>query len=285
MTACSTKESSFDWQGHRGARGLVPENTIPAFLKALEYPVKTLELDVVVSKDGQLIVSHEPWMSHEICTKADGTIVEASEEQQLRIWEMDYTTIQRFDCGKRGNAKFPEQVPQKTHKPSLRDMVSTIEDYIFKNDKTPIFYNIETKSRPSWYDTLVPQPVVFVDILLQEINELGIASRTCVQSFDPATIRLVHQKQPELRTALLVYNQEGVAKNIDSLGFVPTIYSPYYMLLDEAEMKHAKDKGMQVVPWTVNDVPTMQKLIKLGVDGIITDYPNLIEEAEATKMK
>ncbi len=285
MSACTTKEVDFDWQGHRGARGLMPENTVPAFLKALEYPVTTLELDVVISKDGQVIVSHEPWMSHEICSNPDGSPVLDSLEESLRVLEMDYATIKTYDCGKRGNAKFPEQVPQAAHKPSLRDMVSTIEDHIFKKDRQPIFYNIETKSRPSWYDTLVPQPSVFVDILLKEIEELGIEKRTCIQSFDPATLRLVHAQKPEMTTALLVYNQDGVVKNVDSLGYVPTIYSPYYMLLIDDEIEQAHDMGMQVIPWTVNDLPTMLDLMHKGVDGIITDYPNLIEEAEATKMK
>ena len=111
---------TIDWQGHRGARGLLPENTIPAFLKALEYPVRTLELDVVVSKDQRIILSHEPWFSEHICSKPNGQAVSASEAPTLKIYEMDYATIQSYDCGQRGNERLPEQQPLAVAKPDLR---------------------------------------------------------------------------------------------------------------------------------------------------------------------
>ena len=125
----SIMPETFDWQGHRGARGLLPENTIPAFLKALEFPkLTTLELDLAVSKDNQLIVSHEPWMSALICSHPDGRPVEEDEEQELRIYEMTLAQIQAFDCGQRGNANFPEQTPQAVFKPTLEAVVKAAEE-------------------------------------------------------------------------------------------------------------------------------------------------------------
>ncbi|MEZ4956276.1 MAG: glycerophosphodiester phosphodiesterase family protein [Saprospiraceae bacterium] len=112
--------STFDWQGHRGARGLLPENTIPAFLEALKYPVKTLELDVAVSKDLQLIVSHEPWMSHHICTKPEGVAVTEQEAMSLKIMDLTYDEIKKYDCGSRGNERFPQQKKMAVYKPSWR---------------------------------------------------------------------------------------------------------------------------------------------------------------------
>lgn len=285
MTACTPEGNDFDWQGHRGARGLMPENTIPAFLKALEYPVKTLELDVVVSKDNQMIISHEPWMSGVICSKPSGSPISEEEAESIKIIGLNYAEIKAYDCGLRLNPSFPDQALQAVHKPSLRDMVAAVESHTVQKGLPAIFYNIETKSRPTWYGGLVPKPEVFVDLLLAELDDLGIAERTCIQSFDPATLKLVHQKRPEQTTALLIGNELGVQGNVDSLGFVPSIYSPYFLLLNEAEVKTAHELNMKVIPWTVNDTTIMHKLIEMGVDGIITDYPNLIDELGTSPMK
>lgn len=276
-TPAMDNTTTFDWQGHRGARGLAPENTVPSFLKALEFPlVSTLELDVVVSKDRQLIVSHEPWISHEICSHAAGKAVQKSEEEALNILQMTAAEIAAFDCGSRGHTRFPEQTAMPAYKPTLNEVVKAVEAYCAARNRPLPQYNIEIKSQPEWDEVKTPAPAVFARLAVEEIRRLGITGRTCVQSFDPRSLREVHSLAPDMVTALLVENLRGLEENVKELGYVPTIYSPYFKLVNAETVKNAHAKKMRIIPWTVNETAEMQALIRLGVDGIITDYPNRI---------
>ncbi len=268
---------NFDWQGHRGARGLLPENTIPAFLKALEFPIRTLELDVVISKDSQVVISHEPWLSHTICSKPDSTPVTEKEEQSLKIFQLTYAEIKKYDCGSRGNVRFPSQQPMQVYKPLLKDMITAVENYCKEKNRTLPFYNIEIKSMPEWDSVFTPAINVFAQLLIDQIKSLNIQQRTCIQSFDVRALQAVRQIDSTIVTALLVENTDGLETNLEKLGFIPNIYSPYYQLISANMVKMTRERGMRIIPWTVNDTITMQGLIKLGVDGIITDYPNYIE--------
>ncbi|MCC7246444.1 MAG: glycerophosphodiester phosphodiesterase [Saprospiraceae bacterium] len=266
--------SGFDWQGHRGARGLCPENTIPAFLKALEFSqVKTLELDLAVSKDGQLIVSHEPWFNPDICNKPNGDSISKREAETLLIYNMTAREIASYDCGSRGNARFPQQEKQRAAKPVFRDVVKAARE-----KRTDIRWNIEIKSEPDWDNKRHPAPAEFVRLVVAEIRALQLEKTCTVQSFDPRVLRELHAQAPDLTLAFLIENLDGFDANVKNLGFVPQIYSPYYLMVNKALVKKCREKGMKLIPWTVNDVKSMRRLIKLGVDGLITDYPNLIEK-------
>lgn len=290
FTSCSSSEQSpeakkmkktnfkkVDWQGHRGARGLLPENSIPAFIKALDY-VSTLELDVVVSKDKQIIVSHEPWFSDKICSHPDGSPVTEQEAESLLIYEMDYEEIKKYDCGKRGNPRFEEQQAMAAFKPSFMEMVGHVDLYCQENGLPKPFFNVEMKSYKDWYGKRIPMPAEFVQLMLNEIKLLDIHQRVNLQSFDIKVLQEIRKVDKEISMALLVENLLGVEENINQLGFIPKLYSPYYMLLNEQVINEIHDKGMELVPWTVNDPEVMKKLVALGCDGIITDYPNLIPQ-------
>jgi glycerophosphoryl diester phosphodiesterase len=269
--------TDFDWQGHRGARGLIPENTVPSFLKALEYPaVSTLELDLAVSKDKQLIVSHEPWMSHHICSHPDGREVLKEEEDSLLIFQMTVDQIQQYDCGSRGNKRFPDQVAMKAIKPTFKEVVNAAEQYGQSNGRAPIQYNIEIKSEPSYDGIKTPVPEEFAQLVYNEIEALGITQRTCIQSFDVRPLQVLHAMDSTLITALLIDNPAGVKSNLNELGYLPSIYSPYFKTVTRNMVQEVHEKGMKIIPWTVNDTNSMKALITLGVDGIITDYPNYI---------
>ena len=276
-TAMQVPEN-FDWQGHRGARGLLPENSIPAFLKALEFPIKTLELDVVISRDSQVVVSHEPWMSASICSKPDGRPVSEEEEKVSNIFQLKYAEIQQFDCGSRGNERFPEQSPMRVSKPLLSEAVQQVEAYCSNQSRELPFYNIEIKSRPEWDGVFTPDPQAFARLVVEKIEVLGIKSRTCIQSFDVRALQAVRQIDSTFVLALLVENTKGLDQNLKELGFTPAVYSPYYQLISGNLVKETHERGMLLIPWTVNEITTMRGLINLGVDGIITDYPNLISE-------
>ncbi len=281
MTNTNLIAQGFDWQGHRGCRGLLPENTIPAFLKALEFPqVTTLELDLAVSKDGKLIVSHEPWMSEGICSNPDGTPVPKAAAMDLKIIGMTYEEIKRYDCGSRGNARFPQQQPMPTHKPSLEDVVLAVRQYCEAEKRPMPRFNIEIKSHPQMDGTFTPQVDVFAKLVVAELARLKISELSCVQSFDGRALQAVKKLAPDLTLALLVENKDGFEQNLQLLGFQPNIYSGYYKLLRKRDMKAMHKQGIKVIPWTVNDQKSMKKLRRWKVDGIITDYPNLIAEIE-----
>lgn len=275
MTA--EQAAAFDWQGHRGARGLLPENTIPAFLKALEYPqIKTLELDLAVSQDSLLVISHEPWMSEVICSHPDGRPVSEQEAEQLLLFQMPYDSIKRYDCGSRGHQGFPEQQPQAAYKPLLSELVMAVREYCEKHSRPEPRYNIEIKIQPDYDGIKTPSALTFARLVLQAIQELDIAGQTCVQSFDVRPLQHLKRLAPQLTTALLIDNPNGVDINLTALGYTPEIYSPYYRMVTANVVETVHEKGMKIIPWTVNDTSDMKALIQLGVDGIITDYPDRI---------
>jgi glycerophosphoryl diester phosphodiesterase len=268
--------ATFDWQGHRGARGLAPENTVPAFLRALTFPqVSTLELDLAVSKDHQLIVSHEPWFSADICLRPDGSRILAVQAEELWLYRLTAAEIRAYDCGSLRHPRFPEQAPQPAYKPTLREVVQAVRAAY---PERPVRWNLEIKSRPEWDGMRTPPVDTFARLVVEEIAALHLQESCTVQSFDPRSLRAVRNLNPRLRLALLVENPLGPAKNLERLGFTPNIYSPYHLLVNRSLVRFCRQKGMQLIPWTVNDVPTMRRLIRLGVDGIITDYPDRIEQ-------
>ncbi|MGM0458822.1 MAG: glycerophosphodiester phosphodiesterase family protein [Bacteroidota bacterium] len=277
LYGCMINETRYDYdlQGHRGARGLLPENTIPSFIKAVDLGVQTLELDLVVTAGGELLVSHEPWFNHQISTKPDGTPVTENEEMDLNIYEMTYEEIREYDVGMRGNPDFPNQEPMEVSKPLFRDMVIAIEAYIIENDLPQIKYNVETKSQPDWYGVYSPLPESFAEILYRELTALDILGRVIVQSFDSATLIAMREIDPEIPLAMLVYQEtQTMERMTELLGFTPDIWSPNYSLVTEELVARTDREGIRLIPWTVNDPAEMVRLLELGVDGIITDYPN-----------
>lgn len=276
-------QNQLDIQGHRGARGLMPENSIPAFMRALEEGVTTLELDVVITKDKQVLISHDPYMLSEICAKPDGTAVEKNEVKDLNIFQMTYAEVQNFDCGSRGNARFPEQQKMKTTKPLLKEMIEMVEAHLAKNNLPKVGYNIEIKSVESEYGISQPQVDEFSKLVLDVITEQLDNDRFTIQSFDFNVLKYLHETYPKVRLVALVENTKGVESNLVSLGFVPEVYSPYYILLKKTDIDLIHEKGMKVIPWTVNKRNDMERLVADGVDGIITDYPNLAKGLKLNK--
>ena len=264
----------FDLQGHRGARGLRPENTIPAFLIALDSGVTTIELDLVVTKDKQILVSHEPWMSSAICLKADGTAIRERDEKKFNIFQMNYADVKRFDCGSKGHEKFPEQQKMKAEKPLLRDVIVAVEDHIRSFTQYEVDYNIEIKSSEDGDNKFHPAPAEFSDLVYKLLDEYLPMDRVVIQSFDFRVLKYWHTKYPEVRLAALVENNRSVDDNLNDLGFKPSIYSPYFTTLSKSEVTYLQRQKIRVIPWTVNEVADMKKVRDLGVDGFITDYPD-----------
>jgi glycerophosphoryl diester phosphodiesterase len=268
---------AFDKQGHRGCRGLMPENTVPAMINAIGMGVTTLEMDVVVTKDKQVILSHEPFFNHDITTKSDGSFIDAKEEKNFNIYTMTFAETQQFDVGLKPHPRFPQQQKMAVHKPRLADVFDSVKNYMMMARRPFPFYNIETKTNPATDNIYHPAPAEFVELLMAVIKEKQLEDFVIIQSFDFRTLQYLHQHYPAIKTAMLIedYDKRSFEDQIKALGFTPTIYSPAYVLATEATIKKCHSQNIKIIPWTVNDKKEIERLKALGVDGIISDYPDL----------
>lgn len=271
-----------DIHGHRGCRGLLPENSIPGFLKAVEIGCDMLELDVVLSADDEVVVSHEPWMSSTICISQDEQRIPLDRERALNMYRMTLAEIQAYDCGSLPHPRFPDQEARAVFKPTLRQVVEAADEHALLNGMVSPSYNIEIKSAPAHYGTYQPDPATFARRVIREIDDLGITSRCIVQSFDPAILEVVNEERPDITLAFLVENADGLKKNLKRLSFQPAIYSPYFELVDKKMLEALRERNIELVVWTVNEPKDIKRMIQLGVDGIISDYPDrVVKELEA----
>jgi len=259
-------------QGHRGARGHYPENTVRGFLEALRFGVNTIELDVVITGDQQVLVSHEAWMNDLICSLPDGAPIKAGNGQDYNLYKMPYSEIKQFDCGKRGNPEFPFQHPLPAYKPLLSEVFIDVEKEISQKKLFPVIYNIELKTE---VDILFnPDPPIFADLVYREIIKYLPIDRVNIQSFDNRLLKEMRKMDEKMSLGLLVENNNGPDVNLQQLGFIPDTYNPEFILVDENLVNVVHSQGMKLVPWTVNEISDMKRLLKWGVDGIITDYPD-----------
>jgi glycerophosphoryl diester phosphodiesterase len=256
----------------------MPENSLQAFEQALELGVKTLEMDVVISKDGEVIVSHDPWISPDFCLDPEGKHIHGDIKDLPNIYQLTYEEILNYDCGSKGNSSFPEQNKVKAFKPRLIDVFKMAEKYCKDNRRNEIYYNIEIKSNPDWDGEFHPECYYFSDVVFKTIDAYVPWSRVNIQSFDHRILQYFHKMYPDVRLAVLEEFNQDPEEVIEELGFKPEIYSPYYKLIKEKKVKWLHENDMKVIVWTVNTIQEMEKMIILGVDGIITDYPNLIKD-------
>ena len=311
LAACSSAPR-LDVQGHRGARGLAPENSLPAFEKALALGVTTLELDVGITRDGVVVVGHDPALNPNITRGPDGQWLTG---RGPAVHSLTFAELSRYDIGRlkpgSGYAKqFPAQVAADgTRVPRLAEVFALAKD-------SRVRFNIETKLSPLAPDeTLAPEP--FARALLDEVRRAGMESRVTIQSFDWRTLQVVQREAREIPTVYLT----AQARFLDNIctgpkagtpaiaptecgespwtagfhlrdyGSVPKlvkaaggrIWSPNYQTLDADTLKEAKALGLRVVVWTVNDPTQIERMIKLGVDGIISDRPDRVLEAMKAK--
>lgn len=266
---CVQNKKNIDTQGHRGCRGLFPENTLPAFEHAIDLGVHTLELDIAITKDNKVVVSHEPFMNALICLKPNGETMTKDEGLEYNLYQMSYDSIKQFDCGTKFHPTYPEQKKLKTFKPLLSEVFDLV-----KSKKAKVNFNIEIKSKPEYYSIYTPQPEAYVKLVLDEINTSGLAERVNLQSFDLTILEEIKKQSSQMPVALLVEEDESITTKLESLSFKPEIISPYFKLLTEASIKSYQAQGYKIIPWTINEVEHMRQLIDWQVDGIITDYPD-----------
>ena len=274
LLSCS-KENNFDIQGHRGARGLMPENSIQGFIKSINIGVNTIELDVVISKDLKVVVSHEPWISNSICLDSLGFKI-ADDTREYNIYNMNYDYIKKFDCGSINNPNFLFQEKIAVSKPLLKEVIIEVEDYVQKNKLKYPNYNIEIKSNQKGDYIFHPSYEIFSDLVYSEIIKLIPNHRFTIQSFDFRVLKYFNNKYPEVELSVLVDDNYNPTKNLNDLGFIPDIYSPNFNKLNKSDVNYLKQKKINIIPWTVNSYDDIVKVLKLNVDGIISDYPDRV---------
>lgn len=267
---------AFSTEAHRGGRGLMPENTIIAMKHAIDLGMTTLEMDTHITGDKQVVVSHDDYLSSQFILKPSGAEISKSEEKSLIIYKMNYAELRKYDVGSKFYDKFPEQKKVKVHIPLLADLIDSVQTYIKENNKKQVFYNIETKSSDKSDGIHHPAPAEFVKLLMDVVMKKKIAPYVVIQSFDKRTIQLIHQKYPGIKTSYLISNKKSFEENIAELGYKPFIYSPEQKLVTAELVAKCHAQQIKVLPWSSNTKADIQRLKDLKVDGIITDYPNLL---------
>jgi glycerophosphoryl diester phosphodiesterase len=272
------QKQKFDVQGKAGARGIMPENTIQGMLKALDLGVTTLEMDAVISKDKQVVLSQEPYFNNEISLQPNGKAITLKDQKTFNIYKMNYEEVKKFDVGSKVHARFPGQMKFKAYKPLLSETIDAVESYAKEHKITKPVYSIETKTIKNGDNEFHPEPAEFVDLIMEVVNSKKIAKRVIIESFDMRTLQYLHEKYPKIQTSLLIDEKEPFEDYIEKLGFKPTIYSPYSVLVGKGLVDRCHEMGIKIIPWTVNTVREIKYFQGLGVDGIITDFPNLMEQ-------
>jgi glycerophosphoryl diester phosphodiesterase len=296
MTAAASH--ALDIQGHRGARGLAPENTLPAFARALSLGVTTLEMDSAITRDGVVVVSHNPALNPEITRGPDGRFLE---HDGPAVWSLSYAELQHYDVGRLNPTRvYAKRWPQQravdgTRIPRIADVFALVK----KSGNEAVRFNIETKISP-----LEPgqttNPEDFARKLVAAIRAGGVASRATIQSFDWRTLAVVQKEAPEIATVYLT-TITGFMDNIQVKGESPwtagirfrdhgsvprmvkaaggAVWSPYLGDLTSEAVKEAQALGLKVVVWTANNPADMRRVIEWGVDGVISDRPDLLRRA------
>ena len=258
--------------GHRGARGLEPENTLKAFEEALTLGAKGLEMDLYITKDGQVVVTHDATVSPDLCVSPDGTPLEEQESERLKIYQLNYSQIKPYDCGSPENESFPEQENTKAHIPLLADVISTAKQ--FSSSHQPLTYLLEIKSGSDSDGHQHPAPRFFVQQVLEIICQQNAEKEAALIGFDKRVLREAREQNPKIRTGLSIVEVSKLDHELEELGFIPDIICPLHKHLDSVFLEKAWDKRMKVIAWTVNEAEDQQRMIELQVDGLITDYPD-----------
>lgn len=263
--------------GHRGCRGLRPENTLPAFAHALALGADALELDVVISADEQVVVAHEPWLASHLGPGPDGQLLAAGQGHAHRFYALPYARIRACPVGQWPTPGFAEQQAVPTYRPLLRE-VFELGESAGAAGRAPVGYSVEVKCTPAgdgWYH---PRPARFVELVLAELRAAQVMARTTLLCFDARVLREARRLCPALRLCLLVETEAtaSLEEHIRDLGFVPDVLGPAFGLLSAARVRALRVRfpAMQLVPWTVNEASDLQRVLSWPVAGITTDYPD-----------
>jgi glycerophosphoryl diester phosphodiesterase len=259
---------AIDVQGHRGARGHLPENTLAGFERALQLGATTLELDVGVTRDGVVVVHHDRALNPDITRGPDGAWIAAPGPL---IRDLGFGELQRYDVGRiRPGSDYARRFPHQ--QPADGARIPRLSQVLSK----PARFNIETKiSAEAPQETLPPGP--FARALIAEVRRAGAAARTTIQSFDWRTLKVVEQEAPEIATVYLTGGRDAEPERVHAAG--GRIWSPDFTTLTPKNLATARSLGLKLIPWTVNEPADIARVLHMKVDGIISDYPDRVLQA------
>lgn len=274
--AGTTNYGPIDVQAHRGGAGLYPENTIPAMKNALDLGVNTLEFDLHVSSDMQVVVSHDPYFHERYTTRPNGTLIQENDPKEY-LFTMPYDSIAKYDVGLRHVKRWPNQVKLAAVKPLASELIDFTESYA----QQPVNYNIEIKSWPAEGEgVLWPDYKTFCDVCIPLLLSKNLGDRLTVQSFDTRALNYIHEKWPDVILSYLTELEEGsnIEALLGKLDFVPAWWSPEYHAITKENVVWCHEHDIKVVPWTVDEKSSMREMASCGVDAIISNYPDRLIE-------
>ena len=283
LAACNAPEQdtgAVELVGHRGITGLMPENTIPGFLAAIDQGVNGIELDVVVAGDQSVVITHEPWFRHDICLTPEGESISREEQVDYNMYEMTYEEIAEFDCGSVPRPNFPgQEATRPLSKPLMREAIEAMEDYVADFGYPTVDYYVEIKSHPDWDNVRQPEPAEVVRLVYEELNELGVLDRSLLMAFDVRILQAMKELDSTVPQVLLISTSKpDLEANLEELTYTPEVYGVNFNMAGEDLMNAARAQGMRVATWTVNETQDMQRMLDLGVDVLITDYAHRYNE-------
>ena len=263
---------AFDLQGHRGARGYAPENTLPGFEHALTLGVATLELDVGVSREGVVVIHHDRRLNPELARGPDGRWIAAPGPL---IKDLSFDELQRYDVGRiRPGSEYAQRFPHQ--KPIDGTRIPRLEDLFRAMKSRAVRFNIELKLLPEAPDeTLSPTP--FAQAVADVVRKAGMEKRCTLQSFDWRAVKAVEREAREIATAYLTERADSDPEKVHAAG--GRTWSPDFRGFDAAKATAARRLGLRVIPWTVNERADIVRMLQLGVDGLISDYPDRVRDA------
>ena len=287
VAGCATQPKApqyvTDVQAHRGGMGLYPEESLAAMLNAVDLGVNTLEMDLCITQDSVVILSHDKFFHSRYSTRPDGTPVEL-EDPKTYVYTLPYQEILKWDVGQKANPAWPEKNCQPAVKQRASEVINAVEAYCKEKKLAPMHYNIEIKCATSedgdgregidW-----PYFKEFTDLCMATLDSLHLGDRLIIQCFDHRALNYIHEAYPgHILSYLVEYEDKDFDEYMGLLNFTPEWLSPQHTLVDEKLMERAHARSMKVVTWTVDDKEEMRRLIGLGVEGIISNYPNRLLE-------
>ena len=265
---------SIQYIGHRGARGVFPENSIPGFQLALAKGADMLELDLAVTRDKQIVLSHDPVIPEGLCEHSENGNVE---EEDRTIYQMTYQEVQAFSCGQAGHPKFPNQEKVGVEIPLLSTVIDSCLAFAKANGLPIPRFDVELKFSEKNEGVYYPEKEEYVSLVLKLLKNKGVADRCVLTSFDLGIVQTIHQQSPETKVGWIIANFKGVKGNVKQLGFAPDYFVVYHRLASKKMVRDTGEQGIGIMVWTVNSPKRIEKLQKKGVTSIISDYPGLVK--------
>ncbi len=279
FAGCTSKTSKIDLQAHRGGAGLMPENTISAMKHAIDLgKINTLEFDLQLSADGQVVVSHDNYFHPRYATRPDGTLVQEEDPKEY-LYTMPYDSIAKYDVGLRFVERWPAQEKLAERKPLASELIDFTERYASEKKHAPLGYNIEIKSLAgpgegeNW-----PEYHLFCDKCMEVLLSKNLGDRLIVQTFDTRALEYLHEKYPDVILSYLTEEQDDIEMILSQISFTPQWWSPNYKVVTPENVKYCHERGIKVVPWTIDNEEDIGRIASYGVDAIISNYPDRLIE-------